>query len=213
MQLWSGTLSTFSTKVRIACGEKGIAVTIRELPWSRQSSFAKSAEFMALSPRGEVPVLVDGDLVLYDSTVINEYLEEKYPEPRLLPRTPVSRARCRLLEDQADWLITTHVTTLIREVFMQPDASARDSAALGRAHAAITNHHGALDQTLAGKPYLCGDLSLADIGTFVALAFSRTLGVPIDPDHAHLSAWYLRVGTRIVVKKEFDAIRRAAAQA
>jgi glutathione S-transferase len=92
MQLWSGTLSTFSTKVRIACGEKGIAVTIRELPWSRQSSFAKSAEFMALSPRGEVPVLVDGDLVLYDSTVINEYLEEKYPEPRLLPRTPVSRA-------------------------------------------------------------------------------------------------------------------------
>jgi hypothetical protein len=56
-------------------------------------------------------------------------------------------------------------------------------------------------------------LSLADIGTFVALASSRTLGVPIDPGHAHLSAWYLRVGTRIVVKKEFDAIRRAAAQA
>src|SRR5262245_37154181 len=138
MQLWSGTLSTFSTKVRIVCGEKGLAPTLLELPWSRQTSFVKSPEFLAVSPRGEVPVLIDGDLVLFDSTVINEYLEERYPQPALLPRDIAARARCRLLEDQADHMIAAHVTTLVREMFLKPDAATRDQAAVAKSVTAFS---------------------------------------------------------------------------
>ncbi len=55
-----------------------------------------------MNPRAEVPALVDGDFALYDSTVICEYLEDRYPEPAIYPRDPRLRAECRLLEDLAD---------------------------------------------------------------------------------------------------------------
>lgn len=213
MQLWSGTLSTYSTKVRIVCAEKGIAVTILELPWNRQTLFVKSKEFLAVSPRGEVPVLIDGDLVLFDSTVINEYLEEKFPQPALLPRDVAARARCRLLEDQADHMIVAHVTTLVREVFLKSDTAVRNQVAVDKSLAAFTAHHAMLEATLANAPYLCGTYSLADIANFVAVAFGRTLGAAIDPGHTRLTAWLARVAERPAVKHEFDAIRRAVAQA
>lgn len=59
-------------------------------------------DFVDVNPRAEVPALVDGDVALYDSTVICEYLEDRYPEPRIYPRDPGVRAECRLLEDLAD---------------------------------------------------------------------------------------------------------------
>jgi glutathione S-transferase len=212
MQLWSGVLSTFSTKVRIVCAEKGVALTIRELPWSRQTLFAKPKEFLAVSPRQEVPVLIDGDLVLFDSTVINEYLEEKYPLPSLMPHDLTARARCRLLEDQADYMVATHVTTLVREVFRQPDAAARDQAAVDKSLTAFAAHHAMLDAALANAPYLCGEFSLADIANFVAIAFGRTLSARIDAGNTRLMAWLARVAERPTVKREFDAIRQAVAQ-
>jgi glutathione S-transferase len=213
MQLWSGVLSTYSTKVRIVCAEKGLAVTIREVPWSRETLFAKPKEFLAVSPRGEVPVLIDDDLVLFDSTVIDEYLEEKYPEPALLPRDLTARARCRLLEDQADYMVAAHVTTLVREVFRQSDAAARDQGAVDKSVTAFAAHHAMLDATLANAPYLCGEFSLADIANFVAIAFARTLGARIDAGNTRLTSWLARVAERPPVKREFDAIRQAVAQA
>jgi glutathione S-transferase len=214
MQLWSGQLSTYSTKVRIVCAEKGVAITILELPWNRQSLFVKSKEFLAVSPRGEVPVLLDGDLVLFDSTVINEYLEEKYPEPSLMPRDLVARARCRLLEDQADHLIARHLTVLVREVFQKPDPqAARDQAAIDKAQTAFVAHHAMLDATLENTPFLCGEFSLADIANFVALVFGRTLGATIDARLTRLAAWLVRIAERPTVKLELDAIRRRVSQA
>lgn len=212
MELWSGVLSTYSTKVRIVCAEKGLAVTIHELPWTRQTLFAKPKEFLAVSPRGEVPVLIDGDLVLFDSTVINEYLEEKYPEPPLLPRDVSARARCRLLEDQADHMVAAHVTVLVREVFLKPDPASRDQAEIDRSVTAFTAHHAMLDATLANAPYLCGDFSLADIANFVGIAFGRTLGARIDACNTRLTAWLARVSERPSVKREFDGIRQRVAQ-
>ena len=213
MQLWSATLSTYSTKVRIVCAEKRIAVTILELPWSRQTLYAKSKEFLAVSPRGEVPVLLDGDVVLFDSTVINEYLEEKFPEPALMPRELVARARCRLLEDQADHLVAAHLTTLVREVFLRPNQATRDQTAVDKAQTAFAAHHALLDATLENAPYLCGEFTLADIANFVVLAFGRTLGAAIDTKHSRLTAWLARVAERPTVKREFEAIRHKVSQA
>ncbi len=59
-------------------------------------------EFAAANPRGEVPALLDGDAAIFDSTVILEYIEDKWPTPALLPAGPIDRARVRMLEDVMD---------------------------------------------------------------------------------------------------------------
>ncbi len=95
MQLWSGVLSPFSAKVRIALAEKGLRYETREIPWSRKNLWGpKPPEFLAVSPYGKVPVLIDGSVTVFDSTVICEYLEDRYPKPALFP---AERRRTRAL--------------------------------------------------------------------------------------------------------------------
>ena len=69
------------------------------------------------NPTGQVPILVDGDVVVYDSTLIFEYLEDAYPEPSLFPLDAVERARCRRFEAAADEILFPHVWALIDEIF------------------------------------------------------------------------------------------------
>lgn len=214
MYLWSGSLSMFSAKVRMTIAEKGIDVEIRDRPWTRAMRWEpKPKAFLDVSPRGEVPVLVDGDLVLFDSTVINEYLEEKYPTPALMPRGSALRASCRMLEDQADWIMANHVTALIREVFMKPDPATRDAAAIDKSLTTYADYYAMLERGLAGGEYLCGAFSFADIATFMAAGFGHTLGAPIGASCPHLQAWYRRVYERPAVKGEFDGMMQAAAAA
>jgi glutathione S-transferase len=99
MRLYAFPLSPFSAKVRIALAEKGLDCEVVDLPTTRTGVVSKPAELLATNPRGQVPVLVDGELGIYDSTVILEYLEDRFPAPPLYPRDVAMRARCRQLED------------------------------------------------------------------------------------------------------------------
>ena len=138
MKLWSGVLSPFSTKVRIVLAEKGLEYETLQIPWTRQTLWGpKPPEFLAVSPHGKVPVLIDGEATVYDSTVIAEYLEDRYPEPSLFPANAVARARCRQLEDEADTAMVEEVTPLVQELFTQRDETARDHARLRAAIAAL----------------------------------------------------------------------------
>jgi glutathione S-transferase len=214
MYVFSGVLSVFSAKVRIAIREKAIAVEIREVPWTRATAWGdKPAELLAANPRGQVPTLIDGDLAVFDSTIINEYLDERFPERPLLPADPQSRARCRLWEALGDDLLTAQLPVLVRETFMKPDGQGRDQDALAGARSAADAHFRRLNQALDGADYLCGDYSLADIGNFLAVAFCRTLGTPPADELHQLAAWFDRVYRRPAVKAEFDAITAAAAAA
>ena len=95
--LYSGPLSLFSRKVEIALAEKGLAFQRVVVPFNQTTGYdPRHPEVLALNPKRQVPVLTDCGLVLYDSTVINEYLDEAYPEPKLMRDTPVEGARCRL---------------------------------------------------------------------------------------------------------------------
>ena len=85
MKLYTHSLSPFSGKVRIALDEKGLAFEEEQLPITRQAILHKPKALLDANPRGQVPTLVASDLVLYDSTVILEWLEEHQPEPALLP--------------------------------------------------------------------------------------------------------------------------------
>ena len=96
MLLWSGTLSPFSAKIRIYLNERGLPHTIEEIPWNRETLWGpKPGNFLAANPRGEVPTLMDGDIAVFDSTLIWEYLEDAYPDNPLAPSAPAERAACR----------------------------------------------------------------------------------------------------------------------
>src|SRR5271163_616489 len=98
MKLYSGPLSLFSRKAEIALNEKGVPFERIMVPFCQAQGYSpKHPAVLAANPKGQVPVLVDGDLTLFDSTLIFEYLEDAYPVPPLYPKGAADRARCRLL--------------------------------------------------------------------------------------------------------------------
>ncbi|MEM9622980.1 MAG: glutathione S-transferase family protein [Pseudomonadota bacterium] len=215
MFLWSGLLSPFSAKVRIYLAERGIHYELRDIPWTRQHLWGtKPTDFLAVSPRAEVPVLVDEDLAVFDSTVIWQYLEDKYPEQGLLPTDLTTRMQCRLWEDQADHMMAQPLVVLIREVFLQANTDADASAALAaEAYQDFNKYYSSLDAALENKDYLCDTFSMADIATFVCLMFSQTLGATVAADHTHLHQWLQRMTERPAVAQEVEAVIAGAAAA
>src|SRR5213080_1969905 len=98
VKLYEHPLSPYAQKVKIALAEKGVAFEA-EIP---QLAGGDLGQFRALNPRLEVPTLVDGDTAVFDSTVILEYIEDRWPTPPLLPAPPAERARVRMLEELCD---------------------------------------------------------------------------------------------------------------
>jgi glutathione S-transferase len=202
MKLYSGPLSLFTAKVRIALDEKGVDFQRIEVGWSPERRYEPHhPDVVALNPKRQVPVLVDGDLVVYDSTLILEYLEERFPEPPLYPKERAQRARCRQLEAAADEILFPHVWDLIEEAFYPAAATGRDAARLARAREGIAAYCAAREQDLVG-PWLCGDYSIADIGHLVFLNAASGLGAPPPRSTPGLAAWLERVSERPAVAKE-----------
>jgi glutathione S-transferase len=106
LTIYSGPLSMFGAKVQIAALEKQLDFELIMVPYdSRQGYSPKHPEVLRINPKRQVPVLVHGDLEIFDSTQIFEYLEDLRPEPALWPRAPAARARARGLERVArGWL-------------------------------------------------------------------------------------------------------------
>jgi glutathione S-transferase len=203
MKLYSGPLSLFTAKVRIALDEKGIAYELVAVPFGRARGYEpKHPVVLAANPKGQVPVLTDGDLTIFDSTIILEYLEDRHPEPALYPRDPADRARCRQLEAAADEILFPHVGDLIREVFFKSDAAARDETRVKAARVAIRAHYDGLEPRLGDRSWLCGDFSVADIGYFLTITFASTLGAGLTDAHPRLQTWYAGVAARPSVTKE-----------
>ena len=209
MRLYSGPLSLFTAKVRIALAEKGLAYERVEVGWSLANRYEPHhPDVVALNPKAQVPVLVDGDLAVYDSTLIFEYLEERLPEPPLYPKDLALRARCRQLEAAADEILFPHVWTLIDRGFYPAGAGARDEVALSAARAGVAHFCDAREKDLAGGTWLCGrDFTVADIATFVFLNAAATLGAPLGPGHTALAAWFERTLARPAVAQEVAALR------
>ena len=212
MKLYSGPLSLFTAKVRVALDEKDLAYELVSVPFSRARGYdPKHPEVLAINPKGQVPVLVDGPLALFDSTIILEYLEDRHPTPPLYPRDVVERARCRQLEAAADEILFPLVFELISEVFYKP-AGERDEQRIARARAGIARHYDGLERRLAERPHLCGEYSVADIGYLLTVTFAANLGALLTDAHPRLQAWYGRVLARPPVAKEIAGLAGAAQQ-
>src|SRR5262245_47132888 len=102
LKLYEHPLSAYAMKVKMALLEKGLEFEA-VVPGGLMDGTA-GGEFVDVSPRAEIPALIDGEVKVFDSTIILEYLEDKWPQPPLLPAGPAERARVRMIEDVMDSL-------------------------------------------------------------------------------------------------------------
>ena len=209
MKLYSGPLSLFSAKARIALGEKGIDHQLIQVGWSRAAAYEPHhPEVVALNPKRQVPVLVDGDVVVCDSTLILEYLEERRPDPPLFPTGTAERARCRAQEWAADEVWFPHLWTLIAARVYGSGSEETVPAAVR----ALDEHARVHDRALGARDYFCGAFTVADIGSFVFLSTAVALGAPLPDDVPAVAAWLDRVAARPAVAAVMQDVNAAAAR-
>jgi glutathione S-transferase len=196
MKLYYSPLSMFSAKVRIALYDKGIAHETQLVGWTPATGWIKPDELPRLNPKSQIPVLIDGDEVIYDSTIIQEYLEERFPKPALLPADLAQRARCRMLEDLGDTLIAPNLGVLVREVFLKPDPTTRDRAAVAKVKEELTRQYQRLDRELGRRDFLCGEFTVADISCFSPMNIASLMEGAPPPECPNLAAWTERMRKR-----------------
>ena len=107
MVLYSGTTCPFSHRCRFVLYEKGMDFEIKDI-----DLFNKPEDIAVMNPYAQVPVMVERDLILYESNIINEYIDERFPHPQLMPPDPVMRARTRLFLFNLERELFVHVQTL-----------------------------------------------------------------------------------------------------
>lgn len=201
MKLYSGPVSLFTSKVRIALDEKGIDYQRVEVGWSRDAAYEPHhPDVVALNPKQQVPILVDGDTVVYDSTLILEYLEDRYPDPPLYPSDVAERARCRQLEAFADEIVFAEVWRLIEQTVYEGG----EADELNGAKEALSRIYEDLDKELNGRTFLCDRFSVADIGLHVMTGAAATLGAPASSELTHLGDWTARIAERPAAKRETE---------
>jgi glutathione S-transferase len=201
MTLYSGPLSMFGAKAQIAVAEKRLPCAVVMVPFNlRQRYEPKHADVARINPKAQVPVLIDGDLEIFDSTQIFEYLEDRAAEPALWPKPAKARAAARLLEHKSDEVFFPHVIALMGLVGT-PEA---DAAV--RARKALAAYYDEAETALGGKTYLAEAFSYADIAFFLAHYFAALLGADLDPRHSRLDAWRRRVAARPAVRGVVDAM-------
>lgn len=200
MNLYSAALSLFSKKVEIALSEKGLPFERILVPFSQQTGYApKHPDVLDANPKGQVPVLRDGAVTVYDSTVIIEYLEDAYPDPPLFPREPGARAQCRLFDVFADEVMLVPLRMLMHRTGPRP---ADHSRWLEWEEKARTAEHTLaaqflqLESWLDNGRYFCGDFSIADIAIFMAVFYAQRLGGPGLGNTPRLLAWYRTLKAR-----------------
>ncbi|MCZ6562077.1 MAG: glutathione S-transferase family protein [Deltaproteobacteria bacterium] len=192
MKLYHFPASTNSRKVRILLIEKGLEFERINVDLTKKEQ--KKPEYLKINPFGQVPALDDDGFIVYDSTIINEYLEDEYPHPPLLPNDSEGRARARLMEDFRDIYFTPHFVEIIHEV-RKPETE-RDQKVIQNAKETITQCFDRIERELEGRDYLAGTFSLADISFMPNIALLERLEIPVDPKYKNMRAWIERLKAR-----------------
>ncbi|MFT7242892.1 MAG: glutathione S-transferase [Candidatus Azotimanducaceae bacterium] len=158
---WGTLRSTNSSKVKVVLEEKGLKYRVDRL--RPGDLWKKPAELLAKHPLGKVPYLeTPADGIIYDSTVINEYIDDRYKNHSLKPKDAAQLARMRMLENYADEALLMGVLPRIwMPLWSQPDD--RDEASMEAGRAALREQVlPFVERELDGQEYLCGNFSLAD---------------------------------------------------
>ncbi|MBN8943243.1 MAG: glutathione S-transferase family protein [Rhizobiales bacterium] len=196
MRLFYGPLNMFGAKVQIAAFEKGLDFDVVMVPFDMDRLYEpKHPEVLRINPKRQVPVLIHGDLEIFDSTQICEYFEHLKSEPALWPADPAARARARLIEHKSDEVYFPDIIRLM---------SLQDRLGDAPAVAALTaggRFHAEMERQIDGRDYLAGDFSFADIAFFMAQLFGERMGARLTADHPNLIAWRARMTQRPAVRR------------
>ncbi|WP_338466140.1 glutathione S-transferase family protein [Novosphingobium sp. ZN18A2] len=192
--LYDHPLSPFAQKVKIALMEKGVPFEAR-LPDGLGAGGAEG-DFALTNPRREVPALVHGDVRLFDSTIILEYIEDRWPQPALLPASPADRARVRQIEDVLD----THFEAIVWGLgelrwFKRAEGELATSLE-SRAADQIRGFHNWLERQLGTAEWFNGkDFGWGDIAAAPYLNGAAAQGFA-PKGHPALQDWLSRVNRR-----------------
>jgi glutathione S-transferase len=208
MKLYNMNLSNFATKSRIAIYDKGLNVEIVPIPGSGPTS----PEYRKVNPLGKIPCLDADGLMIPESEVINEYLEEKFPSPALMPRTPEGKAQVRLFTRFHD----LYLEPPLRALFAHLNPKTRDEKVVNER---LTEFQGRLDQLEAmiaspGNFAAGADFTLADCALAPTIFFATNMlpgfgaKAPLE-SRPKLAAWWDKVQTRPSVKKALDEMAEA----
>ena len=205
--LYDNPFSPFARKVRMVLDYKGLAITRIDA-----LALAHHGDLIRVNPRGEVPVLVDGDVTVVNLADIVSYLEHRYPEPTLLPADPGARVAARAWERLADSVLDAIIHDI--SIWTWPTHHRSDSPPAGLIDAGCRDIARVLargEDTLGDKDYFCGDLSIADIAVFPHFSALRPLGIGIDAaKHPRLSGWSQCMRQLPVVRRDLDFVKSAA---
>lgn len=197
LKLYDFPMSPRARKVRIVLAEKGLQYEKVTVDITKGEQ--KKPEFLAVNPYGKVPALQDDGLAVYESTIIMEYLNDKYPTPPLLPADPGQRARARVFMHYADNPYDSALASLVGETFFKPKGQA-DQAVIDKAKQDLNACFERLERELGNNDYLVGEFTLADIGYAAWAPLFAPLQVEVPKHCSRVNAWLNRLKDRPSVK-------------
>lgn len=201
IQFYDVPISPFAQKVKLALLEKGLAY---ETP---PAELGPDTALTAVNPRGEVPALVDDGQAIFDSSIILEYLEDRYPEHPLRPADAAGRAQVRMLEEVCDGPFEAVTWGLNEIIGIKRAEGALAQRILARADAEVAQLQGWLDRQLGQADWFNGaDFGYGDIAVWpyvqTAAVFRR-----VPAAGSGLAAWHARMGERASVQRTIAEVK------
>ena len=209
MKLYNMNLSNFASKCRIAIYDKGAKVDIVPVPGNN----SKSEEYLKINPLGKVPAFDADGLMIAESETINEYLEDKFPTPALMPKSPEGRAKVRAFTRFHD----LYLEPPLRALFGHMSPKTRDEKVVNEKLTELNGRLDQLEKMLADSGFATGaDFTLADCALAPTIFFAvNLLGMfgakPPLEGRPKVAAWWTHVQTRPSVKKVLGEMGEALA--
>lgn len=183
-------------RVKIVLAEKNLPYEI--VPIDLQKKEQKTPEYLKVNPYGKVPALTDDSTMLYESLIINEYLDEKYPNPPLMPKDPAKRAKARILVDYGMGHFDSSYQKLRME--LMKDAKEQSQPIIDGAKADLKKLLQRFEDELGNQDYLLGDFSLVDANLLPRFTRLEGFNVLPDPSMPNLGKYMERIKARPSVK-------------
>jgi glutathione S-transferase len=197
IKLYDFPMSPRARKPRIVLAEKGLQYDKVNIDITKQEQ--KKPEYLAVNPYGKVPALQDNGTTVYESSIIMEYLNDKYPTPPLMPADPGQRARARVLMHLGDNAYDSALAAIVGEVFFKPKGQA-DQNVIAKAKQDLSACFERLERELGNNEYLVGPFTLADISFATWTSLFGPLQVEVPSQCSKVNAWLNRLKERPSVK-------------
>jgi glutathione S-transferase len=205
--LYDNPFSPFARKVRMVLWLKEVAFEPIDA-----LAVGERERLLAVNPRAEVPVLVDGEVIVSNSADIVAYLEDRFPTPALLPSSPELRAKARTWQRIADTVLDAIIHDI--SLWAWPTHRRTDQPPAGLLEVGRRDLEGVvgqLEESLEGADFLCGGLSVADLALFPHISSLKLLGVPLDR-FSGILRWNRTMRALPVVRADLEHVKRSVVE-